>query len=157
MAFVKRFLVPLLLLPVIVGLGCSTGLRRRTPKRPPRKIYWDEPVSVVRGFLSAKRTGDWRKAYRCCDYDETLPKPERAGIKKKWKAECKRWPAHYATTFWAITGQDFEGENAAVRILVSRRNPLTGELRPGETYQEILKKYKGKWKITNPLAQKSSQ
>ncbi len=109
---------------------------------------------MMRGFHSAKRRGDWRAAYNCCDYDETLSKDKRAEIKKKWKEESKNWPVDYMNTFWVITSSDYDRETARLRILVSRRNPITHALNPGETYEETLKKYKDKWKLTNPLLSK---
>ncbi len=147
----KRFLLVTFLTLLTLDLGCTRGLKPPASARPKRTIDWQDPVSVMRGFLAAKRAGDWRTAYRCCDYDETLPKEEKARIKKNWKEECKNWPIEYMDTFWAITGRDYVGETASVRILVSHRNPITSELKPGETYEERLKLYNGKWKITNPL------
>jgi hypothetical protein len=114
---------------------------------------WRDPVSVMRGFLRAKKRADWRTAYSACDYDETLPREERAKIKKKWKEDCRTWPLEYADTYWEIQGRRFDGETALVRILVSRRDPITRSLQPGEIYEERLKRYKDKWKITNPLAE----
>jgi hypothetical protein len=153
-----RKLLPSLVLGfLIIEFGCSTGLKPGPSQRPPRTIDWQDPVSVVRGFLSAKRRADWKTAYRCCDYDQTLPKEEQARIKKKWKAECEKWPADYADTFWAITSRQQEGDVAFVRILYSRRDPITGKLDPAVTYEEKLKKYGDEWKITNLLAEESSR
>lgn len=140
---------------VLIAAGCTTGPTHPPYRRPPFRIDWQEPLSVMRGFLRAKKNGDWRTAYSACDYDETLPKPAKADIKKKWKEESKRWPLEYADTYWQIEDRRFDNETAVVRILVSRRNPITGELRPGEIYEETLKKYKDKWKITSPLVESS--
>lgn len=107
----------------------------------------------MRGFLRAKKNGDWRTAYSACDYDDTLSKQEKASIKKKWKEESKRWPLEYVDIYWQIEDRRFDAETAVVRILVSRRDPITRELRPGEIYEETLKRYKSKWKITSPLVQ----
>jgi hypothetical protein len=148
---VKRLLILVLLPLVLTAAGCTGSRPQPVSRRPPFKIEWQDPVSVMRGFLRAKKTGDWRTAYSACDYEETLPKEMRANIKKKWKEESKRWPLEYADTYWQITERRFDAETAVVRILVSRRNPITGELRPGEMYEETLKKYKDKWKITSPL------
>ncbi len=153
----RRFPLFCLTALVAVSFGCGTGLRRDSGSRGPWRVDWQDPVSVMRGFLRAKKAGDWQKAYRCCDYDETLPKEQCRSIKEKWKAECKRWPIDYANTFWIITRQDYRGETAVVRILVSRRDPITRALKRGETYEEELKKYKDKWKITNPLAAETSE
>ena len=153
----RKFLLFSLAALLAVGFGCSRDLRRGISKRPKRRIDWQDPVSVMRGFLSAKKRGDWQTAYRCCDYDETLPKEERARIKKKWKEECKRWPIEYANTFWIINSQHYRGDAALVTILVSRRDPITHALSPGETYEEKLKRYKDKWKITQLLAAETTE
>jgi len=154
---VKRFLLFCIAALLAVGFGCSTAPRRAPDKRPPRKIDWQDPVSVMRGFFHAKKSGDWKTAYRCCDYEETLPKEERERIKKKWKAECKRWPIDYQNTYWIMTAQGYKDDIALVRILVSRRDPITHALKPGETYQEKLKKYKDEWKITDFLASEDDE
>jgi len=148
---VKRFLFLGLIPLILVSFGCTRSFRPPPSRRPPFRIDWQDPVSVMRGFLRAKKRGDWPTAYRACDYDETLAGKERAKIKKRWKEECKKWPLEYADTFWEIRSRHFDSETAVVRILVSRRNPITGELRPGEIYEERLKLYKDKWKITNLL------
>ncbi len=148
----RKLLLWFLTTLLAISFGCTTGLRRETYRRPPRKIDWQDPVSVMRGFLAAKKNGDWRTAYRCCDYDETLPKQEREKIKRKWKEECERWPIDYANTLWIITDRSYDADTAVVRIVVSRRNPITHELNPGETYKEKLKKYKDAWKISGFLA-----
>jgi len=149
---VKVFSFFMVMVLLASGWGCAGVSRREAPSRPTRRIDWEDHISVMRGFLAAKKRGDWQTAYRCCDYDETLPKEERARIKEKWKEESKTWLVEYANTFWSITGQAYYGETAVVRILVSRRDPITRALTPGEVYQEKLKKYKGKWKITSLLA-----
>ena len=147
----KRLLILAFLPLVLAATGCTTGPPPPPYRRPPFKIDWQDPVSVMRGFLRAKKNGDWRTAYNACDYDEALPKQERANIKKKWKEESRRWPLEYADIYWQIEDRRFEDETAIVRILVSRRKPITGELRPGEIYEETLKRYKDKWKITSRL------
>ena len=146
--FVLFFLAALL----AVGSGCSTSDRRWPDRRPPRRIDWQEPVSVMRGFFAAKKRGDWKSAYLCCDYEETLPKEERATIKKMWKAESGKWAVEYQHTFWIMTAQGYRDDTALVSILVARRDPITHALSPGETYLERLKKYKNKWKVTGFLA-----
>jgi len=106
----------------------------------------------MRGFFAAKKRGDWKSAYLCCDYEETLPKEERATIKKMWKAESGKWAVEYQHTFWIMTAQGYRDDTALVSILVARRDPITHALSPGETYLERLKKYKNKWKVTGFLA-----
>jgi hypothetical protein len=153
---VRRYTLCLALAALAVGVGCSTS-PRRGPYNPPRKIDWKDPVSVVRAFFSAKRAGDWQTAYRCCDYEETLSREERDAIKKKWKEECKRWPRDYADTSWIPTGRRYERDAATVAIMVSHRDPITRRLQPTITYEEKLKRYNGKWKITYLLAEESSE
>jgi hypothetical protein len=153
----RRFALFCLTALLAVSFGCSRGVKRPIGSRAPWRIDWQDPVSVTRGFLRAKKAGDWQKAYRCCDYEETLPKAECKRIKEKWKEEYRRWPIDYANIYWIITRQDYRGQTAVVTILVSRRDPITHELKPGETYQEELKRYKDKWKITNPLVAETSE
>jgi hypothetical protein len=150
---VRRFLFFAIALLLLTGLGCTPSSPPVPYKRPPFHMDWQDPVSVMRGFLRAKKRGDWQTAYSACDYDQTLPREERAKIKKKWKQDCRKWPLEYADTFWQIENRRFDGETAVLRLLVSRRDPITGKLEPGEIYEERLKQYKGKWKITNPLAE----
>lgn len=140
-----------------MGFGCSIGPDKGFSGRPTRRIDWQDPVSVTRGFFAAKKRGDWKAAYSCCDYEETLPKEERKRIKEKWKAESQRWPIDYRNTFWIMTAQGIKDDVALVRILVSRRDPITHALTPGETYLEKLKKYKGKWKMTSLLPPEEPQ
>ena len=153
----KRLLVFSAFSALLLGSGCTTGLRGTPSARPPGIIDWQNPVSVMRGFLSAKKRGDWRTAYRCCDYKETLSKDQQARIKKKWKQESKNWPFEYVNTYWDLTETDYDRATARVRILVYRRDSLTRGLKPGETYEETLKKNKDEWKITSLLAGKPPQ
>ncbi len=125
--------------------------------RPTRRIDWQDPVSVMRGFFFAKKNGDWMAAYSCCDYEETLPEEETKKIREKWKAESQQWPIDYRNTFWNVTARSFKDDVALVSILVARRDPVTHALTPGETYLAKLKKYKGKWKMTSLLPAEEPQ
>ncbi len=147
----KKQMLLVIAVLLTVGFGCSTGLPTQRKARPPRRIDWEDPISVTRGFFAAKKRGDWKTAYRCCDYEETLPREERRRIKARWKAESKEWPVDYRHTFWILSGVADKDGMALVKILVSRRDPITHALRPAETYQEKLKKYKNRWKITSLL------
>jgi hypothetical protein len=111
----------------------------------------------MRAFHYAKKSGDWRTAYRCCDYDETLPKEARARIKKKWREESRKWPAEYADAYWEITSRDFRDDTAVVRVHAFQRDPITRALRPGDIYEEKLKRYKDKWKITSFLPPETTE
>ena len=139
------------LLLAAVG-GCLS--RRPTTKTPqPRKpepieIDWADPGSVVEGFFDAKKRGDWKKAYGCCDFEERLTPEEAKQIRNEWKEEASTWPETYRGTRWFITSADIRGDYALVSVVrVQRVGP--GTLDAEKTgFEELCKRYGDQWKIT---------
>ena len=136
------------------GGGCGSQPRRRPNPKPkpvkdePVEIDWSVPASVVDGFFDAKKRGDWRKAYSCCDFEERLGKQEAKKIRQEWKREAPLWPEMYAHSLWIVEDYETEGDYALVGVTtIEYGGPgALGEKRTG--FEELCKRYGKRWKIT---------
>jgi hypothetical protein len=132
--------------------GCMSRRPATEPPKPrplePIEIDWADPGSVVEGFFDAKKRGDWKKAYSCCDFEERLGPKEAKNIRDEWKQEAPTWPATYRGTRWFIASADIRGEYALVSVVqVAYRGP--GTLDAEHTgFDELCKRYGDRWKIT---------
>ena len=75
-------------LAALSGCRGRAGLPRRRETPPPKplgpvEIEWSSPGSVVEGFFDAKKRGDWRKAFGCCDFAERLGADEAKKIRQE--------------------------------------------------------------------------
>ncbi len=137
-------------------LGAIGGcLPRRTTTKPPTptklepiEIDWADPGSVVEGFFDAKKRGDWRKAYRCCDFEERLTPEEAKKIRDDWKQDAPTWPEACRNTRWFIADAEIRGDYALVSV-VRMRSIGPGALDAEKTgFDELCKRYGDHWKIT---------
>ena len=132
--------------------GCGSPPRRRPEPKPvkdePVEIDWSVPASVVDGFFDAKKRGDWRKAYSCCDFEERLGKREAKKIRQEWKREAALWPEMYARSLWVVEDYETEGDYALVGVTTIEYGPpgTLDEKRTG--FEEVCKRYGKRWKIT---------
>jgi hypothetical protein len=134
--------------------GCGSQPRTRPKPKPkpakdePVEIDWSSPASVVDGFFDAKKRGDWRKAYSCCDFEERLSKEEAREIRDEWKREAKQWPEMYANSLWIVQDFETDGDYALVAVVLIESGGLgsTAEERTG--FEELCKLYDKRWKIT---------
>ena len=157
-AVVRTALVALLIAG-LVGVMASGCFTRRPPERPkpkppklePIKIDWSDPGSVVEGFFDAKKRGDWKKAFSCCDYVEALGEKEAATIRTAWKKEAHEWPRMYRDSIWFIAAApDVDEETGMAAVDVVRIDYIG----PGSEdakhtgFVELCKRYGDTWKIT---------
>jgi hypothetical protein len=149
--------------PITVGLvlaalflssvaGCMPR-RPRNPKSKPAKlepieIDWNDPGTVVEGFFDAKKRGDWRKAFSCCDFEERLGAEEAKKIRDQWKSEASTWPDAYSRSQWFILDMTISGDYALVSVVHIRYvGPGTRD-DERTTFDELCKRYSDRWKIT---------
>jgi hypothetical protein len=125
---------------------------KKEPKPPkplgPVEIVWADPGSVVEGFYDAKKRGDWRKAFSCCDFEERLGADEVAKIREDWKKEAPAWPEMYSQSQWIIVDETVQGDLALVSVeLIKWSGPAALESdRFG--FDELVKLYGEVWKIS---------
>jgi hypothetical protein len=145
----------LLMAAMLMAVGGCTSEPQKRPKPKPKpaknepiRIDWASPASVVEGFFDAKKRGDWRKAYNCCDFEQRLSKEEAKQIRDEWKREAHLWPDMYANSSWFIAEFEAEGDIALVSVVhVEYGGP--GELDETRTgFDELCKRYGERWKIT---------
>ena len=148
--------VTLVLLLAAVFLSSVAGCLPRRPGKPkpkpaelePIEIDWSDPGSVVEGFFDAKKRGDWRKAFGCCDFEERLGAKEAGKIRAEWKKEAKTWPDAYRESQWVILGATVKGDHAFVSV-VHIRYMGPGALDEKRTgFDELCKRYGDRWKIS---------
>ncbi len=126
--------------------------RRQKPAKPqklePIEIDWSDPGSVVEGFFDAKKRGNWRKAFGCCDFEERLGAEEAQKIRNEWKEEAPGWPDMYRNSQWLILDATIKGQHALVSVMhIQYVGP--GSLDDKRTgFEELLKRYGDRWKIT---------
>lgn len=136
-------------------VGCR-ALRRvpdkKTPPPPkplePIEIDWADPGSVVEGFFDAKKRGDWRKAFSCCDFEERLGAEEAKKIRDEWKKEAPTWPDTYRFSDWIIIEATVRGDYALVSVEHIERAGPGGLEAKQSGFDELLKHYGKRWKIT---------
>ncbi|MBN1917475.1 MAG: hypothetical protein JW889_06160 [Verrucomicrobia bacterium] len=158
-----RVLVVLLATGLIGSVATGCFLLSRPPDEPapkplklePIKIDWSDPASVVEGFFDAKKRGDWKKAFSCCDYVETLGDKEAARILAAWKKEASEWVTMYRYSMWFIAAAPDIDEQTGMAAVSVVRIDSTG---PGAMdtkrtgFVELCKLYGDKWKITTFIA-----
>jgi hypothetical protein len=132
--------------------GCLSP--RRVPPRPkpaelePIQIDWSDPGSVVEGFFDAKKRGDWRKAYGCCDFEERLGRDEATSIRNEWKKEARTWPEAYGDSHWFIADTQTRGDYAIVSVVRVRRVGPGAMDAERTGFEELCKRYGDRWKMT---------
>jgi len=114
----------------------------------PIQINWSDPGSVVEGFFDAKKRGDWRKAYDCCDFQERLSAKEAKQIRAEWKNDAPTWPEKHRHSQWIIVDVTIKGDNALVLVAHIQRVGLAREDLKRTGFEELLKLYGDRWKIT---------
>jgi len=140
---------------VALLLGAIGGcLPRRTTSTPrpaklkPIDIDWTDAGSVVEGFFDAKKRGDWKKAYSCCDFEERLGSEEAKKIRDEWKQDAANWPEDCRNIRWLIADVETRDDLALVTV-VRVRNIGPGALDAEKTgFDELCKRYGDRWKIT---------
>lgn len=159
-ATLLRGALVILLLAALTGslaalAGCRGQVRlprrRETPAPEPLgpvEIDWSSPGSVVEGFFDAKKRGDWRKAFDCCDFVERLGAAEAKKIRREWKKDAPAWPDRYRDSTWIILDETIERDIAIVSV-AHIRWVGPGALDTKRTgFEELCKLYAGRWKIT---------
>ena len=150
---VLRTVLALLLVGTVAG---CFGLRQPRPTRPgkpkelgPIEIVWSDPGSVVEGFFDAKKRGDWRKAFECCDFKERLGAEEAKRIRSEWKKEARDWPAMHEKSQWYIASAVIHEDLAQVSVKHVRwvgpgmyDTATTG-------FEELVKLYGERWKMSD--------
>jgi len=151
----KPYRVGLVFILVCVVAGCGGGRQTRRTKQgkpvelPPVKIIWSEPISVVEGFFDAKKRGDWRKAFDCCDFEERLGAEEAKKIRAEWKKEAPEWPRMYRYSRWFVIDGATEGDYALVSVRhIEWVGPGTGDTK-STGFEDLLKRYGDRWKISD--------
>jgi hypothetical protein len=157
-AFVRTALAALLAAGLIgvIASGCLTPTPPSQAKPRPRKlepinIDWSDPASVVEGFFDAKKRGDWKKAFSCCDYVEALGEKEAAKIRDAWKKEAREWPTMYRSSSWFIAAPpDIDEETGMAAVDVVRIDSVGpgGQDTTHTGFVELCKRYGDTWKIT---------
>ncbi len=137
----------LVLLCLCVGCG-RKGTLQGTPAKRKEKIVWKDPESVMKGFFRAKKTGDWKTAYKCSDFKETLSRKEARAVKKEWKKDSVNWVENYANHYWLVLDSTIKGKDAVVTVILTMSTYDDEAHTVTKTYDEILKRYGRKWKIT---------
>jgi len=141
----------------VLSAGCAPSPPQRKPTPKPRKlepvqIDWSDPASVVEGFFDAKKRGDWKKAFSCCDYEQTLGKKEADKIRNAWQKEARNWPDMYRDSIWLIAAPPDIDEELGIAVVDVARLDYTG---PGSEdveqtgFAELCKLYGDTWKITS--------
>jgi hypothetical protein len=135
--------------------GCFGSPRVRAKKEPkppkplgPVKIVWSDPGSVVEGFFDAKKRGDWRKAFSCCDFEERLGAAEAAKIREDWKKEAPSWPEMYRNSQWLIVDETVREEYALVSVELIQYSGLAALESERSGFDELVKRYGEVWKIS---------
>ncbi len=150
---VLRTVLVLLLVGTVAGCGAVRRPRQTPPRKPkelgPIEIVWSDPGSVVEGFFDAKKRGDWRKAFECCDFKERLGAEEAKRIRAEWKKEAHDWPAMHERSQWYIAGVAIQDNLAQVSVKHIRwvgpgmhDTAITG-------FEELVKLYGDRWKISD--------
>jgi hypothetical protein len=151
-----RFPCAALTVVLCVTLTGCLGLRRvpekKEPKPPkplgPVKINWGDPGSVVEGFYDAKKRGDWRKAFSCCDFEERLGAEEANKIREEWKKEAPAWPEMYQDSQWLIVDETIHGDFALVSVELIRWSGPAALESERSGFDELVERYGERWKIT---------
>ena len=151
----KMFCVALVL--VLAGTLAGCGNVRRSRRPPPEKlkapeeieIDWNDPGSVVEGFFDAKKRGNWRKAFKCCDFKERLGAKEAKKIRKEWRKEARSWPTMYDGHKWFIVDATIRGELALVSVRHLRWVGPGIHDSKNTGFDELLKRYGDRWKISD--------
>jgi hypothetical protein len=145
----------LLTAAAMMALGGCGSEPRKEPKPKPRpikdkpvEIDWTVPASVVDGFFDAKKRGDWRKAYSCCDFEERLSKEEAKEIRDEWKREAPLWPQTYANSLWVVQDYETDGDFALVSVVLVEYGGLGSDAETRTGFEELCKLYGKRWKIT---------
>jgi len=143
---------PYVMLAIVLSavvVGCAPRHKEPEPQTlEPIPINWNNPGSVVEGFFDAKKRGDWRKAFDCCDFKERLGGEEAKKIRAEWKRDAPTWPNRYRDSQWVILDETIRGNHALVSVILieGEGNSVDDLKRSG--FDELLKRYGKRWKIT---------
>jgi hypothetical protein len=152
----RRVLV--LITAIVFVAGClPDGARRRDKVDPfdymyPKEVDWGNPEQVLKSYYGAKKRGDWKKAFRICDFAEVLPREEADKIREEWKKDSVNWSERYLFQDWYVVEKERKGDTAvmAVMHLYASREAEKGTAQAN--YSEVLKLYGKKWKLVAALS-----
>ena len=145
--------VLLLMTAIVFAAGCLPGGVRKEDKVDPfdymypKHVDWDNPEEVLKSYYGAKKRGDWKKAFRICDFTEVLPRAEADRIKKEWKEDSVNWGDRYMFHDWYVVEKERKGDVATMSVMHFYTSRAAKRGVAQANYDEVLKLYGKKWKL----------
>jgi len=146
----------ILIVAAVFAAGCAEMRERREGLDPfeymyPAKIEWDDPQQVLKSFYGAKKRGDWKMAFKICDFTEVLPRAEAKRIREEWKKDSVNWEDRYLFHNWYVVEIERKDGRALMAVTEFYVSKTAEEGVAQANYNEEMVLYRKKWKLVAAL------